>query len=339
MESNFWKKVYYFSFSTQLRNSFFLKQPFISSNKRLFTNKTTKNCIFLNNSACKRRKLWYIIRKAFRERDLKVCLSVRGVAQSGLERCVRDAKVGGSNPLTPTIFFVLSCPVLYDLIFCFKPVRGWIAMIYSVMSRPAETGEKPPFSCWKGVFRIDSPEILCLERTWVLYARNFLLSVRDKWIAETHGKNGRKSLFSRSPDSSTWPFWVSKSSPKMFSILETQPQKRQKVRSPFSRFTVKWLPKIGFGKYLCKWCPWWANGQPKSSPKTGAFRAATALPPPDTPTAAPIAATPPLKRKRRTGSLPTARWQRVHHFSFSIRTSPSSSGTPRPSLNLYPNFR
>ena len=28
---------------------------------------------------------------------------IRGVAQSGLERCVRDAKVGGSNPLTPTI--------------------------------------------------------------------------------------------------------------------------------------------------------------------------------------------------------------------------------------------
>ena len=25
------------------------------------------------------------------------------MAQSGLERCVRDAKVGGSNPLTPTI--------------------------------------------------------------------------------------------------------------------------------------------------------------------------------------------------------------------------------------------
>ena len=90
-----------------------------------------------------------------------------------LERYVRDVEVAGSNPVAPTIFFVLSFPVLYDWIFCFKPVRGWIAMIYSVMSRPAETGEKPPFSCWKGVFRIDSPEILYLERTWVLYARNF----------------------------------------------------------------------------------------------------------------------------------------------------------------------
>ena len=33
---------------------------------------------------------------------------IRGVAQSGLERCVRDAKVGGSNPLTPTIFLASS---------------------------------------------------------------------------------------------------------------------------------------------------------------------------------------------------------------------------------------
>ena len=33
---------------------------------------------------------------------------LRRVAQSGLERCVRDAKVGGSNPLTPTTFFASS---------------------------------------------------------------------------------------------------------------------------------------------------------------------------------------------------------------------------------------
>ena len=29
-----------------------------------------------------------------------------------------------SKKTTPTIFFVLSRPVLYDRIFCFKPVRG-----------------------------------------------------------------------------------------------------------------------------------------------------------------------------------------------------------------------
>ena len=30
-----------------------------------------------------------------------------GCGSAWLERCVRDAKVGGSNPLTPTIFFAL----------------------------------------------------------------------------------------------------------------------------------------------------------------------------------------------------------------------------------------
>ena len=39
------------------------------------------------------------------------------MAQPGLERHVRDVKVGGSNPLTPTIFFVLSRPVIYGWIF------------------------------------------------------------------------------------------------------------------------------------------------------------------------------------------------------------------------------
>ena len=34
-----------------------------------------------------------------------------------LERYVRDVEVAGSNPVAPTIFFVLSRPVLYDWIF------------------------------------------------------------------------------------------------------------------------------------------------------------------------------------------------------------------------------
>ena len=81
---------------------------------------------------------------------------------------------------------------------------------------------------------------------------DFLLSVRDEWIAEKHGKLCRKSLFFRFRDFRTWPYGVSKSSPKMFSIFETQTQKRQKFRSSFSHLIVKWFRKIGFEKYLCK---------------------------------------------------------------------------------------
>ena len=40
-----------------------------------------------------------------------------GCGSVWLERCVRDAEAGGSNPLTPTIFFVLYNPVLYGWIF------------------------------------------------------------------------------------------------------------------------------------------------------------------------------------------------------------------------------
>jgi hypothetical protein len=32
--------------------------------------------------------------------------ALRGVAQLGLERCVRDAEVAGSNPVTPIVFYV-----------------------------------------------------------------------------------------------------------------------------------------------------------------------------------------------------------------------------------------
>ena len=50
----------------------------------------------------------------------------RGVAQSGLERCVRDAKVGGSNPLTPTISFLNPLFQLLTQIFpaCFVFLSG-----------------------------------------------------------------------------------------------------------------------------------------------------------------------------------------------------------------------
>lgn len=44
-----------------------------------------------------------------------------------------------------TIFFVLSCPVLYDLIFCFKPIRGLMTRIYSLLPFPAENGERRSF--------------------------------------------------------------------------------------------------------------------------------------------------------------------------------------------------
>ena len=129
----------------------------------------------------------------------------------------------------------------YDWIFCFKPVRGWIAMIYSVMSRPGRDRRETAILLLKGCVSHRFSRNSLFGEDLSPLCTEFLLSVRDERIAETHGKICRKSLFSRSPDLSTWPFWVSKSSPKMFSILETQPQKRQKVRSPFSHFTVKWL--------------------------------------------------------------------------------------------------
>ena len=60
---------------------------------------------------------------------------------------------------------------------------------------------------------------------------------------ETHRKFQRKSLFFRPPDFPTLRFFVSKSSPEMFSILETQPQKKHFVRSGNSG-----LPQNGYRK-------------------------------------------------------------------------------------------
>ena len=43
--------------------------------------------------------------KELRVKSLSDTLAFRDVAQPGLERCVRDAEVAGSNPVIPTNFF------------------------------------------------------------------------------------------------------------------------------------------------------------------------------------------------------------------------------------------
>ena len=47
-----------------------------------------------------------------------------GCSAAWLARLSGGQKVASSNLAIPTIFFVLSFPVLYDWIFCFKPVRA-----------------------------------------------------------------------------------------------------------------------------------------------------------------------------------------------------------------------
>jgi hypothetical protein len=50
---------------------------------------------------------------------------VRGIAQPGSERTVRDREVGGSNPLAPTIFFPVRVPVLLLLLLIAAPAFPW----------------------------------------------------------------------------------------------------------------------------------------------------------------------------------------------------------------------
>ena len=65
-----------------------------------------------------------------------------GCGSVWLERCVRDAEAGGSNPLTPTIFFVLYNPVLYDWIFLYRTFTRRTTGIYSKSSPRQRIQEK-----------------------------------------------------------------------------------------------------------------------------------------------------------------------------------------------------
>ena len=78
-----------------------------------------------------------------------------------------------SNLIIPTIFFVLSFPVLSDRIFLYPAFTHRIASIYSNIIAPTENKQRTPISLKKRVFCIDSLEILCLVRSQVLSKRLF----------------------------------------------------------------------------------------------------------------------------------------------------------------------
>ena len=65
-----------------------------------------------------------------------------GCGSVWLERCVRDAEAGGSNPLTPTIFFVLYNPVLYGWIFLCLGFTQRTTGIYSLNSPKQRTNRE-----------------------------------------------------------------------------------------------------------------------------------------------------------------------------------------------------
>ena len=67
-----------------------------------------------------------------------------------LERCVRDAEAGGSNPLTPTIFFVLYNPVFYGWIFLYLDFTQWMTGIYSTIF-PKQRTNRERQNLWKSV--------------------------------------------------------------------------------------------------------------------------------------------------------------------------------------------
>ena len=97
---------------------------------------------------------------------LRVVYTVRsGCGSAWLERCVRDAEAGGSNPLTPTIFFVLWSPVLSAGLFLFMRVCGWKWTYCGDSSAEEIPDRERLLGRFSGVFRRSFRQILCFEKS------------------------------------------------------------------------------------------------------------------------------------------------------------------------------